>query len=63
MGIKCMHLLGRRRGHLRSLLVNNGWTDVRDFPAPQGSTFMSQWKKSRRHASNRQSTSSEPEAQ
>jgi L-lactate dehydrogenase complex protein LldF len=44
VGIKCMHLLGRRRGHLRSLLVHNGWTDVRDFPAPQGSTFMSQWK-------------------
>jgi L-lactate dehydrogenase complex protein LldF len=43
--IKCMHLLGRRRGHFHSLLVRNGWTDVRDFPAPENGTFMNQWKK------------------
>lgn len=43
--IKLMHLLGRRRGSFRSLLVRNGWTAVRDFPAPENGTFMSQWKK------------------
>jgi L-lactate dehydrogenase complex protein LldF len=42
--IGVLHQLGKRRGALRSLLVNNGWSQVRDFPAPQGQTFMRQWK-------------------
>jgi len=45
IGIKLMYLFGRRRGSFRSLLVPNGWTAVRDFPAPQNGTFMNQWKK------------------
>ena len=44
LSVAVLHQLGKRRGVLRSLLVNNGWTQVRDFPAPQGRTFMQQWK-------------------
>jgi len=38
--VRLLYLCGRRRGALRSLLLKNGWTQVRDFPAPQGRTFM-----------------------
>ena len=48
IGVKLMYWLGRRRGRLTSLLIPNGWTQVRDLPAPQNGTFMSQWKKARR---------------
>lgn len=51
---RCMHLLGRRKGYLRGLGVKNGWTEVRDFPAPEGGTFMGQWKK---HQKNKDSGS------
>jgi L-lactate dehydrogenase complex protein LldF len=37
-------LAGRKR-RFRSLLLANGWTDVRDFPAPQGQTFLNQWQR------------------
>ena len=46
--IGLLHLLGRKNGGFRSLLLANGWTQVRDFPAPQGSTFMYQWRKLQR---------------
>jgi L-lactate dehydrogenase complex protein LldF len=36
--------LGRKKGRFRSLLVANGWTEVRDFPAPQGQTFLNRWQ-------------------
>lgn len=39
-----MAALGRKTGSFRSLLIPNGWTEVRDFPAPQGQTFMARWK-------------------
>ena len=45
LAIRVMHHLGRRRGVFSSLLLANGWTQVRDFPAPEGNTFMSQWKR------------------
>lgn len=48
--IGIMHRLGRRAGVFRSLLLANGWTRVRDFPAPQGDTFMRQWKRKQRSA-------------
>ena len=44
LGITILHQLGKRSGALKSLGVRNGWTDVRDFPAPEGKTFMQQWK-------------------
>lgn len=33
------------KGRLKRLPFSNGWTRVRDLPAPQGSTFMDQWQK------------------
>lgn len=36
------------KGRFRTLPLASGWTKYRDFPAPQGETFQSQWKKSRR---------------
>lgn len=37
--------LGRRRGAFRQLPLAGGWTRVRDFPAPEGDSFMQQWKR------------------
>ncbi len=37
--------LGRRRGAFGALPLAGGWTVHRDLPAPQGDTFMAQWKK------------------
>jgi L-lactate dehydrogenase complex protein LldF len=36
--------LARGRGRLAVLPLAGGWTGTRDFPAPQGRTFMDQWK-------------------
>ena len=35
--------LGRRKGRFRSLPLAGGWTGGRDFPAPEGKTFMARW--------------------
>jgi L-lactate dehydrogenase complex protein LldF len=35
---------GRARGRFCWLPLASGWTRYRDFPAPQGETFQSQWK-------------------
>jgi len=43
--------LGRRKGRFSWLPLARGWTRGRDFPAPQGATFMSQWAKARRNGS------------
>ena len=45
VGIAFMYRLGRKRGAFKSLLLANGWTKVRDFPAPQGNTFFAQRKR------------------
>lgn len=37
------------RGRLSSVPYAEGWTRFRDFPAPQGKTFQSQWRGPRRH--------------
>ena len=34
---------GRRRGRFRRLPMAGGWTDARDFPAPEGGTFVDRW--------------------
>lgn len=42
MGIFALHLLGRSKGSFSKLPFASGWTSQRDFPAPQGKTFMQQ---------------------
>lgn len=38
-------LLGRSRGNFRRLPFAKSWTAGRDFPAPQGPTFLAAWSK------------------
>lgn len=42
MGIFVLHVLGRGKGSFSKLPLASGWTSERDFPAPQGKTFMQQ---------------------
>jgi L-lactate dehydrogenase complex protein LldF len=42
-----LSLLGWR-GRFRFLPLARGWTKFRDFPAPEGSTFQSQWQREQR---------------
>ncbi len=55
LGIFALHLIGRGKGSFSSLPLAKGWTSQRDFPAPQGRTFMHQYAtlqredKSRKH--------------
>lgn len=44
LGVALLYRLGRKKGAFNSLLLANGWTSERDFPAPQGSTFMRQYQ-------------------
>jgi L-lactate dehydrogenase complex protein LldF len=44
LAISMMHRFGRKRGSFRKLPLAGGWTGVRDFPAPQGETFMKQYR-------------------
>ena len=44
--IAAMGLFGRK-GRFASLPLAGGWTAHRDFPAPEGGTFMAQWKAKR----------------
>ena len=43
-GMKALSWMGRDKGKFASLPFAGGWTDYRDFPAPQGETFQAQWK-------------------
>ena len=40
-----LKLMGGKSRRIRSLPLKNGWTAWRDLPAPEGGTFMDQWKK------------------
>ena len=42
--------LGRRTGRFASLPLAGGWTGGRDLPAPEGKSFMEQWKARQREA-------------
>jgi L-lactate dehydrogenase complex protein LldF len=33
-----------KKGHFKSIMLMSGWTDSRNFPAPQGKTFQALWK-------------------
>ena len=48
IGIPVLAWLGRKKGSFKSLMLANGWTDERDFPAPQGKTFMQQYAAQRK---------------
>jgi L-lactate dehydrogenase complex protein LldF len=41
-------LFSRKSGRFRHLPLAGNWTDTRDFPAPEGDTFMALYAKSRR---------------
>ncbi len=43
MGLAVLKLLARGRGRFHWLPLAGGWTRTRDFPAPQGESFMAQW--------------------
>jgi L-lactate dehydrogenase complex protein LldF len=47
VGVGFLGLFGSR-GRFRSLPLAKGWTSVRDLPAPEGRTFLSQWKGGKR---------------
>jgi len=53
LGIAVMQRLGRRKGSFRKLPMAGGWTSQRDFPAPQGNTFMRQYRAARRQRNER----------
>ncbi|MFN3259841.1 MAG: LutB/LldF family L-lactate oxidation iron-sulfur protein [Pikeienuella sp.] len=41
-------LMGRKRGRFAKLPLAGGWTAQRDFPAPEGGTFMAAWAKAQK---------------
>jgi len=43
-----LRLLAMGKGRISRLPMVGAWTDHRDFPAPQGSTFQAQWRAGRR---------------
>ena len=44
LDVRFLAFLAGKKGRLSKLLGMGGWTDVRDFPASQGKTFMDQWR-------------------
>jgi L-lactate dehydrogenase complex protein LldF len=43
VAMRALGAAGRLRGRFRFLPLAGGWTDYRDFPAPEGRTFQAQW--------------------
>ena len=52
LAIRLLHRLGRRRGAFRKLPFASGWTTQRDFPAPEGDTFMREYARRQKAAEN-----------
>jgi len=44
IAMRALAALGRRRGRFRRLPFASGWTRYRDMPAPEGRTFMAQYR-------------------
>ncbi|WP_173934989.1 LutB/LldF family L-lactate oxidation iron-sulfur protein [Chelativorans sp. Marseille-P2723] len=44
LAMPALALVGRRKGAFRRLPLASGWTQYRDLPAPEGRTFMQQWR-------------------
>jgi L-lactate dehydrogenase complex protein LldF len=43
IGARALRLMARQ-GRIRRLPMGQGWTEHRDFPAPEGGTFEAQWR-------------------
>ncbi len=41
--MRIVGMVGRKKGHFKSLPMTKGWTQNRDFPAPEGKTFQQLW--------------------
>ncbi|MEO0362316.1 MAG: LutB/LldF family L-lactate oxidation iron-sulfur protein [Pseudomonadota bacterium] len=48
VAMAALGLLGRKKGAFAKLPLAGGWTDHRDFPAPEGKTFMARWDDAQR---------------
>ncbi len=48
LGMAALRLMAGRKGRLAKLPLAGGWTDHRDFPKPEGATFMAQYKGGRK---------------
>jgi L-lactate dehydrogenase complex protein LldF len=48
LGARMLSLLGGADRRIRRLPFGGGWTDGRDFPAPEGRTFRELYRKKRR---------------
>jgi L-lactate dehydrogenase complex protein LldF len=48
IAMRVLALVGARYGRFRHLPLASAWTRDRDFPAPQGATFQSRWKRRKR---------------
>lgn len=46
-----LRTMSGRSGKVRRLPLAGGWTEGRDFPAPQGETFMDRWRRTSRAGS------------
>jgi L-lactate dehydrogenase complex protein LldF len=44
LAVRALRMMAGGKGRLASLPMGRGWTDTRDFPAPQGRTFMAEWR-------------------
>ena len=44
LAMKALKLMAGSKGKLRSVPLASGWTGARDLPAPEGQTFMAQYK-------------------
>lgn len=45
IAITVLHRLGKKRGAFKSVVLANGWTQVRDLPAPESDTFFKQLRR------------------
>ena len=46
--MQLLAMWARKQGHLKSIPSLKGWTNSRNFPAPQGKTFQQLWKEKKR---------------
>ncbi|MBM3490883.1 MAG: iron-sulfur cluster-binding protein [Alphaproteobacteria bacterium] len=44
LAARALARIGRRQGRIARLPFAGGWTEGRDFPAPEGRTFQEQWR-------------------